>query len=225
MKRFTSTLLKGLVTALPLALTVYAVYWILLMAETTMSALLKPLLPKTMEAPPGLGVLTGIVLLFCLGTLMNVWLVRKLVKWGEGVLSRIPLVKTIYGGIQDMLGFFARSPEEGEGNQAVAIEIDGKRMLGLVTQEHCAEIPDELATKDDVAVYLPMSYQVGGFTVFVPRESVTPLDLSIEDAMRLALTAGMGLKKDVSKVLPAVASEENGPAADSASRKGADQKC
>lgn len=195
MKSFMGTLLKGLVTALPLALTAYAVYWILRLAETSMSALLKPLLPEDMAIPPGLGVLAGILLLFLLGTLMNLYLVRRLVGLGERILNRIPLIKTIYGAVQDMLGFFATSPEESEASQAVVIEVAGMRMLGLLTRQHCGDIPDALAKEGDVAVYLPMSYQIGGFTVFVPRESVTPLDLSIEDAMRLVLTAGMGVQK------------------------------
>lgn len=47
---------------------------------------------------------------------------------------------------------------------------------------------------DQVAVYLPLSYQIGGYTLLVPRSAVKPVDMSLEDAMRFTLTAGLSSK-------------------------------
>jgi len=66
------------------------------------------------------------------------------------------------------------------------------RLVGFLTREDASGLPDGLASADDVVgVYLPMSYQIGGFTVFVPKAAVHPLAMSVEDAMRFTLTAAM----------------------------------
>ena len=99
MRSVSTTFLRGLLTTLPLCLTIYAVYWMLAMAESIMVSVLKPLLPKTMVVPTGLGVLVGILVILLLGMAMDVWVVRRIVQWGQQFLSRIPLIKTIYGAI------------------------------------------------------------------------------------------------------------------------------
>jgi uncharacterized membrane protein len=64
-------------------------------------------------------------------------------------------------------------------------------VLGFVTRADFADAPAGLARADEVAVYLPMSYQVGGYTVFVPKSACTAVDMSREDAMKFILTAGL----------------------------------
>ena len=114
------------------------------------------------------------------------------------MLERIPLVKTIYGGIRDLMGFFqGRSKESGPGN-VVVVNVSGMKLLGFVTREDFRSLPSGIGEEGDVGVYLPMSYQIGGFTIFVPRSTLTAVDMSVEDAMRFTMTAGMALeKKDV----------------------------
>jgi uncharacterized membrane protein len=64
------------------------------------------------------------------------------------------------------------------------------RLVGFVTVENLGDF--QIAAEEDcVAVYLPMSYQIGGYTVFVPRKLLTPLDMSLEEAMRFVVTAGV----------------------------------
>lgn len=62
-----------------------------------------------------------------------------------------------------------------------------------MTQENLSTLPAGLGTADDILVYVPLSYQLGGHMVVVSRTQVTPLDLSIEDASRLVFTAGMSI--------------------------------
>jgi uncharacterized membrane protein len=66
----------------------------------------------------------------------------------------------------------------------------GMRTLGLVTRDHFKDLPSGLGGDGVVAVYVPFSYQVGGFTVFVPCDRLTVLDMSLEDAMHFIVTAG-----------------------------------
>ncbi len=63
--------------------------------------------------------------------------------------------------------------------------------LGFVTREVFDDLPLDPQADDPVAVYLPMSYQIGGYTLYLPRSALTPVDLPFEDAMRLAVTGGV----------------------------------
>jgi uncharacterized membrane protein len=92
------------------------------------------------------------------------------------------------------------------------------RLLGFVTREDFSDCPEGMGGEDKVAVYLPMSYQIGGYTVNVPRSCVEPIDMSFQDAMRYALTAGMAAAEKtgptvahaVEEKLRESAAEENG---------------
>jgi uncharacterized membrane protein len=67
-------------------------------------------------------------------------------------------------------------------------------MIGFLTRESLEDLPGVVGAEDTVAVFLPMSYQVGGHTVLVPRSAVLPIDLPFETAMRFVLTAGISTK-------------------------------
>jgi uncharacterized membrane protein len=82
-------------------------------------------------------------------------------------------------------------------NRVVKIHLEQFDMwlIGFVTREDLTQLPDGLNNGTEIAVYLPMSYQIGGYLVFVPKSKVQPLNLSVEDASRLVLTAGMSIRK------------------------------
>ena len=195
MKTLRRVFLGGLVAVLPLAATAYIVYWIGSTAEVFFGWLFKAIFPDRYYVA-GLGVVLGVVLIFAVGVLIHLWLVRRLMAWGNGVLNRIPLVKTVYGSVRDLLSHFGGSHEQA-GNQVgmVSLGEDGTRVLGVVTRTQFDDLPDGIGGGDDVAVYVPMSYQVGGFMVVVPRSRVMPIDVPFEEAMRLALTACMSKKE------------------------------
>ena len=63
--------------------------------------------------------------------------------------------------------------------------------IGFVTREDVPTVLNSHGGRDWVTVYFPMSYAFGGYTVYLPRDHVEPLDIPVEDAMRLAITAGL----------------------------------
>jgi len=83
-----------------------------------------------------------------------------------------------------------QSPQQG-----VALRWPDQRLetVGMVTRQSLADLPDGLLRGDRVAVYLPMGYMIGGYTVFVPRDWVHPIDMSVEEAMRQSLIAWMAM--------------------------------
>ena len=65
------------------------------------------------------------------------------------------------------------------------------RAIGFVTREDVPTVLFAHGGRDWVTVYFPMSYAFGGYTIYLPRDQISPLDISVEDAMRLAITAGL----------------------------------
>jgi len=191
LKHPTTTFLRGLVTVLPVLLTLYILYWTAVTAERVLGGPLRWALPDWLYRP-GLGILMGIVLVFLVGLVMELYVARRLVTMGEQLLLRIPVVKTVYGAIKDFAGFISESSKERSMSQVVRVQVDdGMYLLGFVTREDFTGLPPQLGGPGMVAVYLPMSYQIGGYTVMLPRERVEPVPMSSEEALRFAVTAGM----------------------------------
>lgn len=178
----------GLLTVLPLVLTVYFTVWLLAVLEKFFSRQVKLLLPDDWYRP-GMGLLVAMLLVFAVGLLMHAWLFRRLFRRIELVFMRVPLVRSVYTALREMLGLFGE--QKGEALQVVLVRLGETRLLGFITREDCSAALAPAECKDQVAVYLPMSYQVGGYTVFVPRSALTPIDMPREEAMRFILTAGL----------------------------------
>ncbi len=194
-----ATFFKGLAAVLPIVVTLYLIYWLAGLAEAVLGGILDRILPFYF---PGLGIIFGVVGIFMVGVMLNAWVVRKLFDWGESIMHRIPLVKIMYGAVQDLMHFFTSSTAS-RGKQVVMITFylgDVRtRLVGMITREDFESLPAGIAGPDEVAVYLPMSYQVGGYTVMVPRENLEPVDMSFDQAMRFAVTAGMSASKVFNK--------------------------
>ncbi|MEX1200826.1 MAG: DUF502 domain-containing protein [Methylophaga sp.] len=186
------TFLKGLATLLPVGLTLYLIYWLAVTAEKGLSPILKTVMPEHLYWP-GMGLLAAIALIFAMGIAVNAWLVQRLFALGESMLDRIPLVKSIHGALRDFMHFFSRDRQRDNLNHAVAVSIGGVQLIGFQVRDDLHNLLDgnETDPSDKVAVYLPMSYQIGGYTVLVPRSQVQPLKMGNEDAMRWILTAGL----------------------------------
>jgi uncharacterized membrane protein len=195
MKMISGMFLKGLAAVLPIAVTLYVLYWLGSTAESLLGRGLKMLIPTSLYWP-GMGVVAGLALVFVIGALMNAWLFRTVFRWGERLLERIPLVKALYGSVRELMGFFSGSDKKAMGKAVmVAVGNPPLRLIGFITREDFSDLPAGIGGDDTVAVYLPMSYQIGGFTTMVPRSAVEPIDMSVEQAMRFAVTAGMGERK------------------------------
>lgn len=194
MKKLSKIFFTGLAAVLPVILTVYILIWLGSSAESMLGGLIKLLLPNRWYQP-GMGLVAGVVLIFFIGLLLRAWFVRRLFLWGERLLNRIPLVKAIYGSIRDLMGFFAGGKDQGF-SQVVLVRLGetDMRVLGFVTRDDFKDLPPGMGGEGTVAVYMPMSYQIGGYTVMMPRAAITPVNMSMQEAMRFAVTGGMKSK-------------------------------
>jgi uncharacterized membrane protein len=144
-----------------------------------------------------MGVVSGVAITILIGLLTHVILFQKLFAFGDEILNRLPLVKTIYSAIKDFIGYF--SPDSSKAmSKVVLVKIPGQEFeqLGFVTREDFSRLPLKLTIDEPIAVYLPMSYQIGGYTLFLPRSSLTAVDMSFEEGMKLVLTGAVSRKSE-----------------------------
>ncbi|MGQ0751621.1 MAG: DUF502 domain-containing protein [Betaproteobacteria bacterium] len=209
-RRVSRILLRGLVVMLPIVITMALVYWLVVSAEALLGGVVRLVLPDRYYFK-GLGVLLGMLLVLAAGIGVNIWFTRMLLGRAEALMERIPIVKSIYGAVRDLAAFFSAGKSKERFQKVVIVALgQDMRLVGFLTREDFTDLPGELAHADDtVAVYLPMSYQIGGFTVYMPRSRVIPIDMTVEDAMRFTLTAGMSR----AKTLDATAASGGGKAA------------
>ena len=205
LKKHTAVLMNGVIVVVPVLVTVYvvvaAVFWLDALVLVRLPALFDRQFAGIESAGQipwymhGVGLIAAIIALYAIGLLARNWLFGKAFAVAEWIVERIPLVKSVYTAVRDMLQLFS-TDEKKSGGQPVAFQLEeGKtQMLGMVMRQDASELVE--ADDDRVAVYLPMSYQIGGFTVFVPRDRVRPLeDMSVERLLKVAMTGGAGMER------------------------------
>jgi len=194
-RRLMRNFLTGLAAILPAMITLALLWWFGSTAERLLGGLLQAILPDLLYVP-GMGIATAIGLVIALGVLLQAYVVRSLFEWLESVIQRIPVIKTIHGTVRDVTNLVSGGMNKRFG-QAVLVTLPGTdfRLVGFITREDFTGLPETLGTDATLAVYLPMSYQIGGYTVMLPRERIERLDMPLEDAMRYAVTAGVSARK------------------------------
>jgi uncharacterized membrane protein len=190
MRKIWNTVLKGLVAILPLGLTVYVVYWLAVSAERLFSAMIGIVFPGV-HLWPGVGLISGVVVLYFVGLAVNAYAVNWALRMSDSLAARIPVVKTIYLAIRDFMRFFPSSGHGSDMQRVVLVPFGPGKVIGFVTAESGDMLRRSSDVGETVAVYLPMSYMVGGYTLFVPRDHVESTSLTVEEGMRIALMGGV----------------------------------
>jgi uncharacterized membrane protein len=179
---------RGLAAILPLALTGYLVYAAVFAGESLLHGVIAALFPN-LDYRPGMGFAVSMVVVLIAGALMYSVIVRAVYQRLTALVARIPVVKSVYGMLVDVVRLFG-SPEGRPFKKVVLVSgSDGVEQLGFLTRDDCADLPGFGA--DKVTVFVPMSYQLGGFTWVVARERVRVVDMGVEEALRFAVTAGV----------------------------------
>ncbi|MBX2994630.1 MAG: DUF502 domain-containing protein [Bdellovibrionaceae bacterium] len=177
---------RGLITLLPITLTVYILYSAIIILENLLGSFLRILLPTYI---PGLGLVLTLVLIYMFGLLLNNYITGRILMSLEERLTRVPFLKAIYSPLRDLMNLFSQK-EPKEMGKVVLVKIgdSGIRMLGIVTRESFTDLNFGALGQDKVSVYVPFSYGLGGYTLLVEKSQVTEVNIPIEKAMSLAIT-------------------------------------
>jgi len=185
-------LARGIDALLPIGVTVYVIYWLAFYGDKFLGEMVRPVMPESYFWP-GIGLIAGVVALLLVGLFASILPGRWLFESIERACMRIPLVKTIFRSTQDFTRLFI-SPHEGdEFGEVVWVPIGELHVIGFITRG-----PNYGAATVDrhdrtVAVYISMSAGIGGFTVYLPRSKLEPTGMTVEEGMRLVMTAGVSM--------------------------------
>jgi len=185
-----TTFLRGIGVIIPLGLT----YWFFQALLNGVDGILSPLLERWIGFPiPGLGFLSMVVIILLVGLLARNLVGRLFFAWFENLLKTIPFVRSVYGGIKDLVNAFNIGGTSKTFRQVVMLEYPRKGLycIGFVTNEMVFTGPGGERI-EFLNLYIPNPPNpTSGFLALVPRQEAIPLSLSIEDGLKLVLSGGI----------------------------------
>ena len=189
MSRLQKIFISGLVAFLPLALSIYVIMAGISLIENLFGNFLRRALPEGAYIP-GFGFLCPIAFILSLGFLVDNFVTATFFRRMQEKLREIPLIKIVYSPLRDLMNLFAKGQEQQTMQKVVLVHFTkAHSVLGLVTRESFNDLELKMILPaDKIAVYIPMSYGLGGYTVLVNKSDVEAVDMPIEKAMSLALT-------------------------------------
>lgn len=182
----------GFVVTVPLAISIISLVWVFRAVDGLVGPVYHQWIPFDI---PGLGIATTAVLVLAVGIVATNVIGKRLLQRTEGYLMRVPVFRTIYSPVKQMVAAF--SPDSKYGFKKVALVEDPRRgkVMGFLTREFTVDLgrgPEPMA-----AVYVPTNHLYLGDLVIVPREAAWFPDLTVEDGVRIILTGGMALPQAV----------------------------
>jgi uncharacterized membrane protein len=222
--RLRNYLLTGLVIVGPVSITLYATQWVIRAIDDWV----KPFLPKSYNpdtylpiAIPGMGLLLAVIGITLIGALAANLLGRTLFSYGDLFIGRMPIVRNVYRALKQIFESVVTAAGPGTNFKKVGlIEFPSKGLWSIVfiTGDTIGEIGHIKpgGNSDLITVFMATGIvPPTGFVCFVPRESVTLLDMSVEDAAKIVISAGMVTPASPQQQLAALAAaaQAHNPAA------------
>lgn len=170
-------LVRGTLTTVPLALTVYILYWIFRTVDQFLPI-----------GVPGLGLVVTMLLVAMVGFLSSNMIGTGVLDTTEGVLRRVPFVNLVYTSIKDLMNAFVGDKRGFDHPVLFRLSADTEvKLLGFMTRDG---IPG-LNLPQYVSVYMPQSYNFAGNLLLIPRELVEPLDVPSSEVMTFIVSGGV----------------------------------
>jgi uncharacterized membrane protein len=183
-KKLRAQFITGILIVVPIGAAILILRWLFFAIDNILQPVAESLLGYTI---PGLGLGITVVLIYLAGVVATNVIGRRLIRYGESLLARVPLFRYLYTGIKQILQSFATS---GEGGflQVVLVEFPkkGMRAIGFVTSESRVESGEKL-----LSVFIPTSPNpTSGFLEIVRENDVIRTNISVDDALKMVLSVG-----------------------------------
>jgi uncharacterized membrane protein len=195
--RLRSYFLTGLIVVGPVAITIYVVWWFINLVDTWVKPLIPPQYLPEHYLPfnvPGVGLIFGITGVMLVGALTANLFGRTLVSYSEMMLARMPIVRSVYRTLKQIFETVL-SKNGGSFKRVGLIEFPRRGLYAIVflAGEPPLEVDEKIGNGNPmITVFMPNGPNpTTGFIVFVQASEVIPLDLSVEDAAKLVVSAGL----------------------------------
>jgi len=193
--RLRTYFLTGIVVSAPVGITIWLIWLFVAFVDDTVV----PLIPDAYDpsdvigvSVPGIGVIMVLLVVTIIGFLVTNFFGRFMVKLGENMVSRVPVVRTIYGVLKQIFdAVLAQS--EGAFREVVLIEYPRKGIwvLGFVTSATQGEV-QRVTVEEMVNVFLPTTPNpTSGFLLFVPRKDCITMNMTVEEGVKLVISGGI----------------------------------
>jgi len=187
-RHFKGRFITGLFVVVPVGITIFILKFLFNFADGILGSYLDSLLAAFLDNHshiPGLGMLTGFIVIYLSGVLATNVIGTRILRWSDGILSRIPVVKSIYGSSKQLTQVF----KEGKSSYRRAVFVEwpraGVRAVGFVT----AEV--ERDGEKLVVVYVPtMPNPTSGFALFFKESEVQDCGMTVEEAVKFVVSGG-----------------------------------
>jgi len=186
-------MVAGVLVWLPILATIWVVTTMLHIMDSTLLLLPSAYRPEALVgySLPGVGLVFALIVVFLTGLLVTNLIGHRLIVWGEELLNRIPVVRTVYGGVKS----FAESvlSQSSSFRKVVMVEYPraGAWSIGFLTADDVPEVSEKLG-EPHVAVYISVALNAtAGYLVILPRRQVVELEMSVDAAMRMIITCGV----------------------------------
>ena len=196
LQRVRSNFLTGLVVAGPLLLTLYLIWLIVTFVDSRVlpwvPEALKPEWVQTLGIP-GFGVLIFLVGTTALGYMTKGLFGRQIFRYFEGLVDRTPVVRSIYNAVKQIIEtIFSQNQASFQNACLIQYPREGIWAVAFVSTEAKGELPTAIGHEDVLSVFLPTTPNpTSGFLLFLPRRDIVMLDMSVEDAAKLVISAGL----------------------------------
>jgi len=185
-----STFVRGVVVMIPLGLT----YWFFQALLNGVDGILSPVLERWIGRPiPGLGFLSMLAIILLVGLLTRNLFGRILFTWFENLLRTIPLVRSVYGAIKDLVGAFSIGGKGKTFREVVMIEYPRKGLYSIAFVTNEMQFASSKGKKISfINVYIPNPPNpTSGVLILVPKKEAIHLNLTIEQGLKLVLSGGI----------------------------------
>ena len=199
LKHWKAKFIAGLLVVVPLVATYLALRFVLSSVDGVLAPLLERLLHRHI---PGLGVAVTLVLVFIAGILTSHFLGRKLVRLGESLLGRLPLVSNVYKTAKELMEAVA-APKTRQFREIVMLEYPRKGLFAYGFVTSYATLREGDITVELANVFIPNPpVPTTGTLVVARRDELVPLDITTEEVFKIIVSAGLVAPKNLPVLAP-----------------------
>lgn len=193
-KSIRSYLLAGLVVWLPILITMGVLNFIINLLDTTLELIPKAYQPEQLIGVhiPGFGVVLSLILLITTGIFATNFLGQRLMSWGESILSRIPLVRSIYNSVKQVINTILSTNSDAF-RKVLLIEYPRKGLWSIGFQTGAVNPEINTHTNEElISLFIPTTPNpTSGFLIMIPKQEAIELNMSIDEALKFIISLGV----------------------------------